>query len=347
MVARKVSRCSAVTMKIAVIGSGAIGGLVAGYLKHRKADVFLVGRGVSFEAIKKEGLFISGTRGELKVPIDIYPHLGKRVDLVILAVKTQDEEKTIKENLEYLKYTTILTTQNGVQADNILARHISKKNIISSIVMFGSTYLGGNKIAQNFEGRWILGRPFSKNDEMVQQVSAALSAIFPVIVSDDILGMKWLKIFVNANNALAAIIGKSMQETFKDLKLCKISMRLWQEGLKVVNSAGIKLESLPDFPLERLIKLTSLPLDESAKIFSQIMVTLSREPLYGSILQSLKRDRLSEIDYINGEFVSLGKACGVRAALNERLVSLVHKVERTRKFLSEEELLDKTKEFLN
>ena len=45
-------------MKIAVIGSGAIGGLVAGYLKHRKEDVFLVGRRKSVEAIAKDGLHI-------------------------------------------------------------------------------------------------------------------------------------------------------------------------------------------------------------------------------------------------------------------------------------------------
>ena len=167
-----------------------------------------------------------------------------------------------------------------------------------------------------------------------------------MVVSPDILGMKWLKVFVNANNCLTAILGKSMQDTFKHLSACKISIAIWKEGLELTRRTETKLASLPDFPLDRVEKLTAMPIDEAAKIFSVIMTNLSREPLYGSILQSIKRGRPSEIDYINGEFVSLAKGFGLLAPLNKKLVDLVHKVERTRKFLSLAELIEYTKEFL-
>jgi 2-dehydropantoate 2-reductase len=101
--------------------------------------------------------------------------------------------------------------------------------------------------------------------------------------------------------------------------------------------------SLPDFPLERLTKLTSMPALEAARIFSGIMVNLSKEPIYGSILQSIKRGRSSEIDYINGEFVRLAKDNNLTAPLNKRLVKLVHEVEKTGRFFTKEELLHKTK----
>ncbi len=333
-------------MKIAVIGSGAIGGLVAGYLKHRKEDVFLVGRGRSVEAIAKDGLHISGTRGNIDVRINITHKLELWADLVILAMKTQDLEKFLKDNLFYLKNTTVLTTQNGIQAEKILANHIRKDNIISSIVMFGSTYTEPNNITHNFEGKWIIGRPFIKNDSRVKAISGVLNNIFPTIISDDVLGMKWLKVFVNANNCLPAIMGKSMQETFKHLPACKISIAIWKEGLELTRRTETKLASLPDFPLERLEKLTAMPVDEAAKVFSGIMTNLSREPLYGSILQSIQRGRPSEIDYINGEFVSLAKGFGLQAPLNKKLVGLVHKIERTKKFLSLVELTEETKEFM-
>lgn len=326
-------------MQIAVIGAGAIGGLVAGYLKHKGQDVFLVGRAESVSAITKDGLRISGSRGNLSVHIDIFTRLNKAVDVVILAVKTQDIEKVLRENLQYLKTAAVVSTQNGIQADTMLAKHLPKENLISSIVMFGSTYVEPGKIVHNFEGAWIVGRPFVKNDDMLKNLSAVLDKIFPTVISDDIAGMKWLKLFVNANNCVPAILGKSMQETFSNVELCKLSMRIWQEGLTIIKKCGITLVSLPDFPLERLIKLTSLPLDESAKIYSGIMTNLSRQPLYGSILQSIKRNRNSEIDYINGEFVALAKASGIEAKLNERLVSLVHKVERSRRFLTPHELI--------
>jgi len=333
-------------MKIAVIGSGAIGGLVAGYLKHRKEDVFLVGRGRLVEAIAKDGLHISGTRGNIDARVEIFHQLEQRVNLVILAMKTQDIDKFLKDNLSYLKDTNVLTTQNGIQAEKILANHIRKENIISSIVMFGSTYTEPNNITHNFEGKWIIGQPFIKNDSRVNAISGVLNNIFPTVISDDILGMKWLKVFVNANNCLPAILGKSMQDTFKHLEACKMSIAIWKEGLELTRRTETKFASLPDFPLERLEKLTAMPIEEAAKVFSGIMTNLSREPLYGSILQSIQRGRPSEIDYINGEFVSLAKGFGLSAPLNNKLVNLVHRVERTKKFLSLAELSEETKEFL-
>ena len=90
-----------------------------------------------------------------------------------------------------------------------------------------------------------------------------------------------------------------------------------------------------------------MPGEEAAKVFSGIMSGLSREPVYGSILQSIKRGRPSEIDYINGEFVRLAKDNGLAAPLNKRLVKMVHEVERTGRFFTKDELLRKTKGLAN
>jgi len=159
--------------------------------------------------------------------------------------------------------------------------------------------------------------------------------------------MKYLKIFVNANNCLAAILGSSMQESFSDLNISKISIAIWKEGLGVMQKGAISLVSLPDFPLERLEKLTVLPSEEAAKIFSGIMSNLSKEPLYGSILQSIKRKKSSEIDYINGEFVRIAKENHAQAPLNEKLVAMVHQVEKSGKFFTKEELISSTKDLFN
>jgi len=383
-------------MKIAVIGAGAIGCLVAGYLKLKNEDVILLGHSDSVKAIKENGLQISGVRGNLSLKIDVSDKLSNKPDLVILSTKTQDIERALKDNFEFIRGTTVLTTQNGVQADTIVAKYVSKENIISSIVMFGATYLppqpmhgcGGlepAKVVHNFEGSWIIGRIFTpleiknghdnfksktspcpnikdnlrspkgdlsltgfdKNDEKVIEISGLLNKIFPTIVSGDLKGMKILKIFVNANNCIPAILGVSMQEAFQDSRISQISIAIWKEGLDIVRKSGIDLVSLPDFPLERLLKLTSMPTDEAAEIFSGIMANLSREPLYGSILQSIKRGRSSEIDYINGEFLLLAVKNKLSAPLNEKLVEMVHKVEQTHRFFSKEELLNSTKGLCN
>jgi 2-dehydropantoate 2-reductase len=334
-------------MKIAVIGAGAIGNVVAGYLTLNNEAVYLIGRAHTVEAIKKNGLMISGVRGETRVNLEVSERLREKPDVAILAVKTQDLEKALEDNRVFLKETCLLTTQNGVRADSLVAQHLPEKNIISSIVMFGATSLEEGKVVHNFDGPWVIGKMFGSNDSVVNALQAVLNKIFSTIITDDIRGMKYLKIFVNANNCIPAILGMSMQEAFIDQKISRISIGIWKEGLHIVTNSGVTLTSLPDFPLERLGGLIAMPSDEAAKIFSGIMVNLSKEPLYGSILQSIKRGRSSEIDFINGEFVSLAQENALEAPLNQKLVEMVHEVERTKTFFSKEMLLAETEKFIN
>ena len=61
-------------------------------------------------------------------------------------------------------------------------------------------------------------------------------------------------------------------------------------------------------------------------------------PLLGSTLQSLRRKRPTEIDYLNGEVVELGKKTGMPTPLNAKIVELVHQVEQTGTFFNVEEV---------
>ncbi len=130
-----------------------------------------------------------------------------------------------------------------------------------------------------------------------------------------------------------------MQEVFADTEYARLAIQLNREAFKVVQQSNIELISLPTYPRERLQGLVSMELGEAAVLFSNIMANLSKEPLFGSILQSIRRKRKSEIDYINGEIVKLAESINVDAPLNKKIVELVHKTEDGKAFLSKEELL--------
>ncbi|MDP8264858.1 MAG: 2-dehydropantoate 2-reductase [Candidatus Aceula lacicola] len=325
-------------MHVAVIGAGAIGSTVAAFLHKTGIDVTLIGRSNQVEAIREKGLKISGVRGEevFQVPVDT--HLREEFPLVIFATKTQDISDACRSNYDFLEHSVILTTQNGVQADNIISGHIDKIKIISSIVMFGATYVKEAEVVFNFEGNWIMGKPYVPNDMILEDISKILLKAFSVVVTDDIVGMKWLKLFVNFNNCIPALIGKSMQETFADIDLCRLSVQLLKEGVNIVNRAKIDLASLPDFSVDRIYGLCKMPEDQAASIMNKTLTTLSKEPLYGSILQSIMRKKKSEIEFINGEVDVLSKQIGRRAPLNHKVVDCVNKVEQTGKFFTVDEI---------
>jgi len=325
-------------MKIAVIGAGAIGGVVAAYLKKAGEDVVLIGRGPQVDAINAKGLSIKGVRGSETISVPALTCLDQAYDLVIFAVKTQDIEEAFAANCEHLEKGLLLTTENGVQADNLLSSHFDPDRQLSSIVMFGATYIEPGVITLNFEGDWIVGRPFGPLDPTAHAVIAVLSKAFKTVPSGDILGQKYLKLFVNFNNCIPALVGKSMQETFADMDLCRLSIMLLKEGLGIIGQTDIELVSLPDFPKERIYGLLGMPIEQAAGIIHKTLTSLSREALYGSILQSIMRGVPSEIDFINGEIVQIAHHLKVPATLNSKVVDMVHEVERTGKFFSIDEV---------
>jgi len=326
-------------VKIVIIGAGAIGCVLGGYLTEVGEEITLIGHGDQVSVIKEKSLSIDGIRGKKNIEIKIEERLIEKPDLVLLTLKTQDVVETATQFKPFISQSLIITMQNGIRSNRLLAQIISKANIISSVVLFGATYLQPGKVLHNFEGEIIIGRTSEKNDSQVAQAQEVLNKAFPTRISENIRGVQWLKLLLNLNNALPGITGEDMQKTFSDEGICRISIRLIKEAMEVIEKAKIELEPLPDFPVSRLRELISLPLEESAHIYSQIMTKLSPTPLPGSILQSIKRGRPTEIDYLNGEIVSLGKRSKVPTPLNSKIVELVHEIEKNHKFYLPQDLV--------
>ena len=314
-------------MKIAVMGAGAIGSVLGGYLCEAGEDVLLIGRKGNVDAINKNGLQIDGVRGRKNIKIKADAILSEKPDMLFLSVKTQDIPEACKAIALMTKDSTIVTMQNGVKADLLAAENLNRRDIISSVVMFGATYIEHGKFIHNFEGDFIIGNAFSKNDEIVNTTASVLNKFSRTHISDNIHGVHWTKLLLNLNNCIPAITGRTMQESFADMEQAKFGFNLIKEGMAVIDKAGIRLSDLPDLPLEKLRGLLSVPIDEGAVIFSHIMQGLSKEPLYGSILQSIKRGKATEIDYLNGEIVELGKRVNLPTAYNSKAVEMVHKIE--------------------
>ncbi len=104
--------------------------------------------------------------------------------------------------------------------------------------------------------------------------------------------------------------------------------------------ANIRLESLPQVSVALTKLVNWMPLELAGRIAAgKVRQLTTLWPLWGSTLQSIHRGRPTEIDYLNGEIVEWGKLHGEATPLNERIVTLVHQVERTGQFLSPGEIV--------
>ncbi|MFH1622612.1 MAG: 2-dehydropantoate 2-reductase N-terminal domain-containing protein [Candidatus Omnitrophota bacterium] len=325
-------------MKICVIGAGAMGGLIAACLKAKRRIITLIGKPDQIRAIRSNGLKVEGVKNTVYVEIDIKESMQEKADLVILAVKIQDIKNVLDNNRSFLLNTPILTIQDGIRADKIVSLALGEENIISSIVMFGSTYLKPNLISYDFEGDWIIGKLLGENNDKVKEIAEEISPAFKVTITEDIASKKWMQLIVVATHCIPALLGKSTQEAFSNLDMAQLAVLLLKENFAVVNDAGIKLADLPNFDLNKLQQLTSLPVKDAAQAFSEIVISSSKQIKDISIINKISMDYLLEMDHTNGEIIRLARFGRVGAQLNTKSVNLANKVKKINTFLNYAEI---------
>lgn len=326
-------------IRIAVIGAGAIGSALGALLYRAGHDIVLIARPAHVAAIRQNGLRVDGEMGDFTAPVEATESLNFRPDLALLTVKTHDVVAAVKANLAFLSDVPVVTFQNGVRGDELAAGLLSRGQILSAVVLMHVTYLTPGKVTAVYLGKLMLGRPFGPRDRQLEGVAQILNQAVPTRVTGNIQGAHWLKLIVNLNNALPAITNYTMSQVYEDECLRDLAVGLMREGLRVINRSNIRLESLPGFPVWLTKVMSWMPPGIAGRVAAMKVRRLTTQwPLLGSTLQSIQRGRPTEIDYLNGEIVELGKTYGEATPLNTKMVVLVRQVERTGQFLSAEEI---------
>lgn len=124
-------------MKIAVIGSGGVGGYFGARLAASGSSVTFVARGRQFAALKRNGLSIQSSRGNLHLEaIRVVEDIAKvgPVDLAVIAVKLWDIEEVGKATKSLVdEGASVLSLQNGVDKDDVLRRYLPAEAVLGAV----------------------------------------------------------------------------------------------------------------------------------------------------------------------------------------------------------------------
>ncbi|WP_219974701.1 ketopantoate reductase family protein [Rubrobacter xylanophilus] len=319
--------------RIAIIGAGAIGSVLGALLSRAGHDVTLIGRPAHVDRIQRDGLHVEGAFGSFVASVSAAATLDFQPDLAFLTVKTQDVLAAVQANQQFLTDALVVTFQNGIRSDELVAKFLPPTQIISAVVTLNASYLTPGTVTVVYPGSVVLGRSFGHPDSHVDAVAAMLHRVIATQVSANIVGARWLKLIVNLNNALPALTNLAFHEVLAEPYLRQLAVRLMREGLHVVNQADIHLESLPDVSTTLIRLLARLPVQLAGGLLAARARRLAtRGPLLVSTLQSLRRGRSTEIDYLNGEVVRVGHEHNVPTPLNATIVEMVHQTEQTGRF---------------
>ena len=309
-------------MRHIIYGAGAIGSVMGGYLAESGSKAVLIGRSAHVEAVRSRGLKITGITGEHLIRLEAVVHpseLGFREDDVIhLTVKSQDTPEAA-EALQrcHAQDLPIFCFQNGVRNERTLAQ-TGFSCVYGGIAYFGATYACPGEIINTSRNALGIGLYPEGLDETARQTATELErAGFFVGQYERIMEGKYTKLLTNLNNALYAACGFSLQEAQTDEEARKFMASVLEEGLKVIQSAGIVVSNLPGGGTpEDLIRNLR---EKREKPFEKSAFREDIEVRPSTWQDFYHRRGKSEIDHFNGEIEELGRELGIPTPYNSFL----------------------------
>ncbi len=306
-------------MKIAIVGTGAMGSVYAGLFASAGHEVWAIDAWRQHvQAMREKGLRLEGASGDRTVKVNATsdPKDAGPCDLVILATKAMHvahAASSIKESSLLRKDTPVLSIQNGLGGPDTAASVLGRERVMVGVVGgFGASMRAPGHAHHNGMELVRLGEfggPITPRLKKVEE--AWKSAGFRVKLFDDIDQLVWEKLLCNcAYSGPCGITERTVGEVMNDPDLSKISAACASEGFAVAQKKGIKLGF--DDPVAYVR-------DFGSKI-------PNARP---SVLLDLLLKKKSEIDVINGSIPRVAKELGMAAPVNEAITALVKAKERS------------------
>jgi 2-dehydropantoate 2-reductase len=300
------------TVRIAVLGCGAIGSLYAAYLARvPDVEVWAVDPWREHvEAIDKSGLHVTGL-ADFVSPVlarteatDLPP-----CELGIVATKSLHTAAAVRAASTVLADAGVVSVQNGVGNEEVIAE-VLPRVMRGTIVTAGAVTAPGEVRYDAPGDSWI--GPFEPSParpgeiaELARLLNAGGLLTHPV---DDARGPQWTKVVFNAaTSPLAALTGLTVGAVCTNVGLRREVDRLIAEALAVCAAAGIELTRDPADAVDEAIR-----------------EAYAHKP---SMLQDVLARRPTEIDVLNGGIAAEGGRVGVSTPGHDAMVALVHGLE--------------------
>ncbi len=302
-------------MKIAVIGSGAMGCLYGAYLSEKNQVIMIDSYRPQAEAIARNGIRVVETDGSEKIYKErvsacLSGECREEVELVIVFVKSTATEAALEENKALFGESTfVLTLQNGAGNDRKVAKYVRAENILVGTSKHNAVNLGNGATRHGGSGATTIGSN-AHCREAVDKVAAVFrESGLLTETSDDIQRIIWSKLFVNLSvNAFTAITETPIGYLAQNAYAWNFAKRLIYEAVEVAEADGTYFDRR-----EVLEMVRKVCVDDANG--------------YSSMYQDRKRRIKTEIDAINGAVVEQAKLYGVPTPYNAIIVDLIHAIE--------------------
>ena len=291
-------------MKIAMMGSGGVGGYFGGRLAAKGYDVTFVARGAHLAAMREHGLTIeSGVAPLLIKPVratDDPASVGP-VDVVFLSVKLWDTEAAAQSIKPLIgPDSAVISLQNGVDAEPLVAELLGARHVMGGVAQIGAKIARPGVIEHvGTMQRIVFGEldgPRSRRAEAL--LEACQASGIAADISDDIVKTIWEKfVFLVGMSSVTTLIRMSIGPIRKDPDCRALLLGVMREVVAVGRTKGVAL--VPDFAERQLTFADGLP-----------------ETMTTSMHHDFERGSQLELPWLAGTVVRFGRELGIDTPYN-------------------------------
>jgi len=282
------------------------------------------------------GLTIDSREGSVTIPVRaITPAaLGHDLDLVLLAVKSQDTPAALEILAPRLAADgTIVSLQNGLN-EEIIAAAVGERRTVGCLVNWAADWQAPGRILHGGAGALVLGELDGRRSERVERLAKMLDVVSPTRISDNILGYTWAKHVYGALLVATALVDAHVYEVVeRSPAIQQMLVRLVVENMDVAERAGIRLVAFDEYdPADyRAAARGDAAARERAMTSIAVHYRAATKTKTGIWRDLAVRKRKTEVGALLGATVAKARSYGVAMPLTARLIAMIEELETDRR----------------
>ena len=318
-------------MKIIVMGTGPIGGIIGGRLARAGGDVTFVDVNPEHvRAIRERGLEVDVPDGPFKVfaPILFPDKITGKFDLAFVAVRSFNTSSVLSSLDGHLgQGATLVSLQNGINPP-LLEERVGPDHAIGAVVRMGSRLTGPGRVETKVRGKLYIGHLHGRTTPQLTSVHTLLNSVIPTEITGNILGILWSKLTYTCLGTLGALTDVSFKTIWQSERNRRLAVAFMAEIVGVGVAGGVRFESLTEYnPADFHPRR---PYEARFSTFTEVALSWKNDEPSGIAL-ALKRGAKTEVDYTVGHVLREGERTGIRTPICQALVRLVHEIESGRR----------------
>ena len=333
--------------RIVIVGAGAVGGYVGGYLSRAGKDVTLIdpwpahvekmrAEGLTLQGLSEEECFNTPVKAIHVTDVQGLARTGP-VDIAFICMKSYDTEWATTLIRDYLAPGGyVVSLQNCINEFRIagivgwgktlgcIASQIAVELVAPGEVRRGVPR-GGNRHTV-----FRVGEVHGGISARVEEIAELLSLIDSSKTTSNLWGERWSKLSANAmRNGLSASTGMSSNACDREAITRWICIRTAAEAVSVGLAQGYMLEKIYEAMPEQWLAGAREGGTARRELEEAMQASAERraETMRPSMGQDIQKGRRTEVEFINGLVAQKGAELGIPTPVNEAMVEAVKRVE--------------------